>query len=62
MQPITSLGLAELTQDEMVEVVGGDGCWCSSLVRAIGYGLGYAAGEIVDALIRPSDSNSFLLK
>lgn len=63
MQPITSLGVAELTQDELVEVAGGsDACWCSGLAGAIGYAIGYIAGELVDALVRPQDSNSFLLK
>jgi hypothetical protein len=63
MQGITSLGVAELTQDEMVAVVGGDdACWCASLVRAVGYGLGFAIARIVDALVSPEDSNSFLGK
>ncbi|HEY7408594.1 MAG TPA: hypothetical protein VH638_10035 [Gemmatimonadaceae bacterium] len=63
MQPITSLGVAELTQDELVTVGGGsDACWCSGLVRGLGYGIGYALGEIVDALVSPEDGNSFLGK
>lgn len=61
MQPTTSLGVTELTESEMVQLVGGD-CWCKSLVRAIGYGIGYVAGELVDALVSPEDSNSFLGK
>jgi len=62
MQPTTSLGVAELTEGEMEQMVGGDACWCTSLVRAIGYGIGYALGELVDALVSPEDSNSFLGK
>jgi hypothetical protein len=63
MQSIISLGVAELTQEELVAVEGGsDACWCSGLVRALGYGIGYALGEIVDALVSPDDSNSFLGK
>ena len=63
MQPITSLGVAELTQDELVAVMGGDdSCWCTSFRRAFGYALGYAAAELVDALVSPEDSNSFLGK
>lgn len=63
MQPTTPLGVAELTESEMEQLVGGDdACWCKSLVRAIGYGIGYALGEIVDALVSPEDSNSFLGK
>ena len=63
MQPITSLGVAELTQDELVMVVGGDdSCWCTSFKRLFGYGVGYALGELVDALVSPEDSNSFLGK
>jgi natural product precursor len=63
MQPTTSLGLAELTESEMEQLVGGDdACWCSGLVRALGYAIGYALGEIVDALVSPEDSNSFLGK
>lgn len=63
MQPTTSLGVAELTQDELVTVGGGDdACWCKGFVRALGYGIGYALGEIVDALVSPEDSNSFLGK
>jgi hypothetical protein len=63
MQPITSLGVAELTQNELVTVVGGDdSCWCSSFKRAFGYALGYVVGELVDALVSPDDSNSFLGK
>jgi hypothetical protein len=63
MQPITSLGVAELTQDDLVAVVGGDdSCWCSSFKRLFGYGVGYVLGEIVDALVSPEDSNSFLGK
>jgi hypothetical protein len=63
MQPITPLGVAELTQDELVAVVGGDGsCWCSSFKRALGYALGYATARIVDALASPEDDNSFLGK
>jgi hypothetical protein len=63
MQPITSLGVAELTQDELATVVGGDdACWCSGLVRAIGYGIGYALAQFVDAVVSPEDSNSFLGK
>jgi hypothetical protein len=63
MQPITSLGVAELTQDELVAVVGGDdSCWCSGLVSALGYAIGYATAKLVDALVSPEDSNSFLGK
>lgn len=63
MQPITSLGVAELTQDELLAVVGGDdSCWCSSLARKLGYGIGYALGVLVDALATPEDENSFLGK
>ena len=64
MQPITPLGVAELTEHELVAVVGGgeDACWCSGLSYALGYAIGYALGEIVDALVRPQDSNSFLGK
>jgi hypothetical protein len=63
MQPTTSLGIAELTDSEMEQLVGGDdACWCKGLVRALGYGIGYALGEIVDALVSPEDSNSFLGK
>jgi hypothetical protein len=63
MQPITALGVAELTQDELVAVVGGDdSCWCTSFKRAFGYALGYVVGEFVDALVSPEDSNSFLGK
>jgi hypothetical protein len=63
MQPITSLGVAELTQDELGAVVGGDdSCWCTSFKRTLGYALGYLAGELVDALVSPEDSNSFLGK
>jgi hypothetical protein len=63
MQPITSLGVAELTQDELVAVVGGEGgCWCKGLARALGYAIGVAAAELVDALVSPEDSNSFLGK
>jgi hypothetical protein len=63
MQPITSLGVAELTQDELVAVGGGDdSCWCSGFARALGYGIGYVLGAFVDALVSPEDSNSFLLK
>lgn len=63
MQPITSLGVAELTENEMVAVVGGEGsCWCTSLARALGYAIGVAAAELVDALVSPEDSNSFLGK
>jgi hypothetical protein len=63
MQPITSLGVAELSQDELVVVVGGDdACWCSGLVRALGYAIGYATAKVVDALVSPEDSNSFLGK
>ena len=63
MKPITSLGVAELTQDELVAVMGGDdSCWCISFRRAFGYALGYAAAELVDALVSPEDSNSFLGK
>lgn len=63
MQPITSLGVAELTQVELVTVVGGDdSCWCSSFKRLFGYGVGYVLGEVVDALASPEDSNSFLGK
>ena len=47
----------------MVAVVGGsDACWCSSFKRALGYALGYAAAELVDALVSPEDDNSFLGK
>jgi hypothetical protein len=60
---ITSLGVAELTQDELVAVEGGDdACWCKGLTRAVGYAIGYALAEIVDALVSPEDSNSFLGK
>ena len=63
MQPITSLGITELTQDELVAVAGGDdSCWCSSLARKLGYGIGYALGVLVDALVSPEDDNSFLGK
>jgi hypothetical protein len=63
MQTITSLGVAELTYDELVTVEGGsDACWCTSLARALGYGIGYALGELVDALVSPEDDNSFLGK
>ena len=63
MQPITSLGVAELTQDELVAVVGGeDSCWCNAFKSALGYALGYLAGELVDALVSPEDNNSFLGK
>jgi hypothetical protein len=63
MQPISSIGVAELTQDDLVTVVGGDdSCWCSSFKSALGYALGYIAGELVDALVSPEDSNSFLGK
>jgi hypothetical protein len=63
MQAFTSLGVAELTQDEMVAVAGGDdACWCVSFKRALGYAIGYALGELVDALVSPEDSNSFLGK
>lgn len=63
MQPIASLGIAELTESDMEQLVGGDdACWCTSLVRALGYSIGYALGEIVDALVSPEDSNSFLGK
>ncbi len=63
MQPITSLGVAELTQDELVAVAGGsDACWCSGLASKLGYAIGYALGELVDALVSPEDNNSFLGK
>ena len=63
MHPITSPGLAELTQDEMAAVVGGsDACWCSSLASKLGYAIGYALGHLVDALVSPEDDNSFLGK
>lgn len=63
MQPTTSLGIAELTQDEMVAVVGGDdACWCKGLTRVVGYAIGYALAEFVDALVSPEDTNSFLGK
>jgi hypothetical protein len=63
MQPITSLGVAELTQDELVTVMGGeDACWCLSFKRLVGYAIGYALGELADALVSPEDSNSFLGK
>jgi hypothetical protein len=63
MQPITPLGVAELTQDELVGLVGGeDSCWCSSFKYALGYAIGYLAGEFVDALMSPEDNNSFLGK
>ena len=63
MQPNTSLGITELTQDDLVAVVGGDdSCWCSSLARKLGYGIGYALGVLVDALVTPEDGNSFLGK
>lgn len=61
MQPTTSLGVAELTESEMEQLVGGD-CWCKGLVSALGYAIGYAVGELVDALVSPEDSNSFLGK
>ena len=63
MQPITSLGVAELTQHELVTVEGGsDACWCSGLASKLGYAIGYALGEFVDALVSPEDNNSFLGK
>ena len=63
MQPITSLGVAELTRDELVAVMGGsDACWCSGLASKLGYAIGFALGEIVDALVSPEDNNSFLGK
>jgi hypothetical protein len=63
MQPITSLGVAELSNEELVTVVGGeDSCWCTSLKRGLGYALGYIAAELVDALVSPEDGNSFLGK
>jgi hypothetical protein len=63
MHPITSLGVAELTQNELVSVAGGsDACWCSGLASRLGYAIGYALGEIVDALVSPEDDNSFLGK
>lgn len=63
MQPTTSLGVAELTQDELVAVAGGsDTCWCSGLTRKLGYAIGYALGQFVDALVSPEDDNSFLGK
>jgi hypothetical protein len=63
MQPITSLGVAELSQDELMVVVGGnDECWCQSFKRGLGYAIGYALAELVDALVSPEDSNSFLGK
>ena len=62
MQPTTSLGVAELTESEMEQLVGGSDCWCKSLLRGLGYAIGYAAGALVDAVVSPSDSNSFLLK
>lgn len=63
MQPITSLGVAELTRDELMAVAGGsDSCWCSGLASKLGYAIGYALGEIVDALVSPEDDNSFLGK
>lgn len=63
MQPITSLGVAELTENELVAVGGGDdSCWCKSLASAFGYALGVIAAEVVDALVSPEDSNSFLGK
>lgn len=63
MQPITSLGVAELSVEELGTVVGGDdSCWCSSLKQALGYAIGYALAEVVEALTSPEDSNSFLGK
>lgn len=62
MQPTISLGIAELTESEMEQLVGGDACWCTSLVRGLGYAIGYVVGEFVDALVSPEDSNSFLGK
>ncbi|HJU66982.1 MAG TPA: hypothetical protein VJ650_01960 [Gemmatimonadaceae bacterium] len=63
MLPMTSLGVAELTHDELVTVEGGsDACWCSGLAGKLGYAIGYALGEIVDALVSPEDDNSFLGK
>jgi len=63
MQPITSLGVAELTKDELVGVAGGsDACWCSGLAGKLGYAIGFALGAIVDALVSPEDDNSFLGK
>ena len=63
MQPTTLLGVAELTQDELVAVAGGeDSCWCSAFKHGFGYALGYIAAELVDALVSPEDSNSFLGK
>jgi natural product precursor len=63
MQPTTSLGIAELTESEMEQLVGGDdSCWCSGFKRLFGYAIGYALGELVDAVVSPDDSNSFLGK
>jgi hypothetical protein len=63
MQPITSLGVAELTHDELVAVAGGsDACWCTGLAGKLGYAIGFALGELVDALVSPDDDNSFLGK
>ena len=45
MQPTTSLGVAELTNDELVAVAGGsDACWCSGLASKLGYAIGFALG------------------
>jgi hypothetical protein len=63
MQSITALGLAELTHDELVAVEGGsDACWCSGLASKLGYAIGFALGQLVDALVSPEDDNSFLGK
>ncbi|HEU5185781.1 MAG TPA: hypothetical protein VFU01_14500 [Gemmatimonadaceae bacterium] len=63
MQPIYSLGLTELSVDELGAVTGGDdSCWCDSFKHAFGYVIGYALAEVVDALTSPEDSNSFLGK
>jgi hypothetical protein len=63
MQSITTLGFTELTNDDLAGVVGGEGdCWCKSFARGLGYAIGYAVGTVVDALVRPSDDNSFLQK
>lgn len=63
MHSSTALGLTELSVDEMAAVVGGEGdCWCKALTRGIGYAIGWVVGSLVDAVVSPDDSNSFLGK